>query len=385
MGDDLKTEMNILIGKSKKNSKLNKNETAEAVTGLGLLLIEDKSNLGYVVNALVELNYAITEIYFKNIFPTLDEQQKTDLIDQFLLNDKVNKNAANFGINRGLIIINALLGAGNNDKYLHNILRFCAKRAYGKDSYQKAGELLFKACFKKTEKKLLLVDYSTWQESELRTLSAWIEVAVSKTKDKSIIDAHNDFLDKYNLPKVKKTEMDKEAGTETNGVFNRKPQKENDKSSTLPKEKIIRLINDIQLEASNLLQTVEASKSTIEKLNNEKMELDKRMLDLVSTNNQLKAEIEEHLQKISDNENKINELNVRLMNAFDADKAQQNFELISLKNDLVRRLKIDYEDYKILAAKEPNLQYYEALLGIIESIFDTLGKKGIVLNINIEV
>ena len=167
-----------------------------------------------------------------------------------------------------------------------------------------------------------------------------------KPRLNQLLNAHNDFLDRYNLPKSKKTEMDKETGTEANGGSNRKPQKENDKSSTLPKEKIIRLINDIQLEASNLLQTVEASKSTIEKLNNEKMELDKRILNLVSTNNQLKAEIEEHLQKISDNENKINELNVRLMNAFDADKAQQNFELISLKNDLVRRLKIDYETIK---------------------------------------
>lgn len=383
--DDLKEEIELLKDKSKKNSKLNKNETAEAVTDLSLLLTEDKSNLDYVVDTLVELNYAVTEVFFESIFPTLEEQCKTDIINQFLLNEKIKKNAANFGINRGLIIINALLGTGNNDKHLHNILKFCAKRAYGKDSYQKAGELLIKTCFKKTEKKLFLVDYSTWQESELRTLSAWIEVAISKTKVKSITDAHNDFLDKYNLPKVKKTEMDKETGTEAKGGSNRKPQKENDKSSTLPKEKIIRLINDIQLEASNLLQTVEASKSTIEKLNNEKMELDKRILNLVSTNNQLKAEIEEHLQKISDNENKINELNVRLMNAFDADKAQQNFELISLKNDLVRRLKIDYEDYKILATKESNLQYYEALLGIIESIFDTLGKKGIVLNKNLGV
>ena len=186
--DDLKEEIELLKDKSKKNSKLNKNETAEAVTDLSLLLTEDKSNLDYVVDTLVELNYAVTEVFFESIFPTLEEQCKTDIINQFLLNEKIKKNAANFGINRGLIIINALLGTGNNDKHLHNILKFCAKRAYGKDSYQKAGELLFKTCFKKTEKKLFLVDYSTWQESELRTLSAWIEVAISKTKVKSITE-----------------------------------------------------------------------------------------------------------------------------------------------------------------------------------------------------
>lgn len=383
--DDLREEIEVLIEKSKKNSKLSKSDTAVAVSALSALLADDIGNFDYVVNALIELSYAITEVFFANIFPTLDELYKTELINLFLINDKVKKNAANFGINRGLIIINALLDAGDNDKYLHNILKFCAERAYGKGSYQKTGELLLKTCFKKTQDKLLLIDYSEWQENELKTLSTWIEVAVSKTNDDLIFGAYDNFLDKYNLPKNNRHGIKK--GQANYGETDKTPplQKENGKKTAIPsEERIIRLIYDLQFEANNLLRSAKNSENAIKMLTNEKTELENKNSDLFSINNRLKAEIEEHLQEIDDNKKNIGELNVRLKNAFDADKQQQNFELISLKNDLARRLKIDYEDYKILAAKEPDLQYYEALIGIIESIFDTLGKKGIILNKNLE-
>ena len=390
--DNINGKIGLYIEKNKKNSKLNKTEVSEVVTLLKEVLDRNNSSIDDVINILLELHYSVTEEFFRNVFVTLNEQVKNDLISKFLSADKIVKNASNFGINRTLIIVNELLQTTGNDEYIHTVLKASAKKAYGKDGGQKAGELLCKICFKKSKGKLFLLDYLEWQETELRNFSVWLDNAITHTTDAEIIANYYAFVEKYNLPKSKKTDVMNVSIPKTDVNTTMKPQK-TEIDNTAPKkehrEKITILVSELELEADRIVnerlklsKEIEEIKSKLEQLNKDKVGLEMQLSEANIKNSLMQEQIGIKDKEIIDSEKKIAEMNERLEYAYKADKRAENQELTSLKNDIIKELKLDYEAFKKLSSKEPEQYhlYYEGLMGVVENIFDSLRRKGIVIN-----
>lgn len=394
--DYFRSKINLYIEKNKKSKKLNNAEIGEVVVLLETVLAEDNSVVDEVINVLGELHYAVTLEFFKKVFTVLDGPVKTDLIKRYLLSDKIVKNSSNFGLTRNLVIVNELLQTTGNDEFTHMILKFCSKKAYGKDAGQKAGELLSKICFSSTKENLFSLDYSTWKETEIQDFSIWLNRAMTVNKDEGVSVAYKAWIEKHNLSKGKEVEVAVNPSVpEAVDNATTRPSLRAETANPNPKndqrEKIHILVSDLQSEVSKIInerlkltKTIEEIREELEQAIKDKEGLLLQLSEVRTRNDQLQDEIRIKERRIIDGETKYKEIDDRLKNAFKADKSQQNQELTSLKYDLAKRLKLEYQDYKTLASKEPDTQYYEALVGVLESIFDTLRRKGIIINNEIE-
>lgn len=393
--DYFKSKINLYIEKNKKAKKLNNAEIGEVVILLETVLSEDNAVVDEVINILGELHYAVTLEFFKKAFTVLDGPVKIDFITRYLLSDKIVKNSSNFGLTRNLVIVNELLQTTGNDEFIHVILKFCSKKAYGKDAGQKAGELLSKICFASTKDKLFSLDFSTWKEPEIQDFSIWVNRAMTVNTDEGVSVAYKAWIEKHNLSKGKEVEVvvnpsvpeavDNAARpilkVETaNANPNPNPKKDQ-------REKIQVIVSDLQSEISKIInerlklsKTNEEAKEALEQANKDKEGLILQLSEARNRIDQLQDVVRMKERQITEGETKFNEIDSRLKNAFKADKSQQNQEVTSLRNDLAKRLKTDYQDYKILASKEPDLKYYGAFVGVLESIFDTLRRKEIIIN-----
>lgn len=386
--ENYKEEIAVFIEKNKKNSKLNKSEVAEVLLIFEELLSKGDLFVKNVVHTLISLHYSLTEEFFQTVFLTLDAQQKNNLIVEFMRDNKILKNHAQFGLNRTLVVINALLETEGHDELIHSLLKFGAKKAYGKDCYQKAAELLRKICFSKTKEKLLLLDFSSWNETELINLSDWVQNAITEQTEATIVEAFDFFAKRNNLPERK----------QSNAVYvhigqpAQKPYsfgaeaKEHTKHGGHQKEKLLDLVSRIEFEAKSLINEEIRLKKEIEEIKNQLVQTKKEKEDLTlklseerDKNDKLVSQLRKKQIDLSHAENKISEIEDRLINSFNADKIQQQQELMLLRHSLEKALKHEHEDFCLLAQKEPSPQYYNALLGVIENIFDTLRRNGIVL------
>lgn len=382
-------EIRVYIEKSKKHSKLNKTEVQEVISLLESLLVNNPEGANQVVNALIELHYAVSAEFFKKIFSNLATEAKTDLVRKLLSAEKMAKNQNNFGIYRGLVVVNQLLHTSDNDEHIHSILKFCAQSAMGKDGGQKAGELLVKICFESTKDRLLSFDYSTWLDNELRVLAQWYDSAVAVSNDSTIKNTVDVFKTKYGLPTNKKVDI----------VISPGPSGESKDSSLVPsvsknavnppivkREKAVELANDLQLEIGKIInerirlsKEIDEIQGRLDRANNERESLANQLAETFSRNTQLQNDIVVKQQELKNANNEITELENRLKNSFRADKLQHNQELAALRNELAKRLMTPYEDFKNLAAKQATQDYYEALVGVLEDVFRLLNKNGIVV------
>lgn len=392
--DYSRNKINLYIEKNKKSKKLNNAEIGEVVVLLETVLAEDNSVVDEVINVLGELHYAVTIEFFKKAFTVLDGPVKSNFITRYLLSDKIVKNTNNFGLTRNLVIVNELLQATENDEFIHIILKFCYKKAYGKDAGQKAGELLSKICFASTKDKLFSLDYSTWKETELQDFSNWVNRAMTVNADEGVSAAYKEWIEKHNLSKGKEVEVvvnpavpEAVDNATTRPILKAETANPNPNPKKDQREKIQVLVSDLQSEISKIInerlklsKTNEEVNGELEQANKDKEGLLLQLSEARNRNDQLQDIVRMKERQIIEGETKFNEIDSRLKNSFKADKSQQNQELTALKNDLAKRLKLEYQDYKTLASKEPDTQYYEALVGVLESIFDTLRRKGIIIN-----
>lgn len=372
------------IEKNKKNSKLNKSQTQEVVSILRQALDDQNFNIDNIINVLLELHYSVTTEFFKEAFNTLGESRKLCIIDKFVRAEKIIKNTNNFGINRFLFIINELLQTKENEEYIHMLLKACAKKAYGDDGGLKSGKLLAEVCFKHTQDKIYSLDFSKWEEEDLRKLLAWLDKAVAHTSDATIIDAHNKFVEKYKLPINKKVTVVTFPKTEDGSD---KPHQCLSKPKIEPQEKIFSLIKELHDEAFKMLEErlkikgeLDEVKDKLAKVTDEKQNIALKLSDAQVKIEQLQEVIKIKEEELLDAKRAIADLDERLKKSFNSDNIRYNQELSSLKNDLAKRLKPDYQDFIKLRAKEPTAEYYAAILDVVENVFHTLRKKGIDLN-----
>lgn len=395
--ENFKEKIEYYIEKNKKNSKLNKSETAEVVLALKTELVEGRITTDEAIGTLLNLHYSVTAEFIKNAFDKLDDQIKMEFVNKFLSTKKVVKNSNNFGITRCLVVINELLKTTENNELIHVILKVCAKRAYGKDGGQKAADLLAKICFKDTKSKLFLLDYSGWQETELRNLAFWIYNAIVKISDKQIIADYGTFVEKYNLPKSKKIHIDNSQNPRADINNTTETIAKTEEEDTRPE---IEFETEIEILVSNLQRGIEKTlnnrfellsqeleqiKTGLEQLNKNRQSVVSQLMETSNKNLLLQEQLNIKDKQLMAVEKKMAEMDERLQYAYNADRRAEYQELSALKNDLIKELRLDYDAFQKLASKEPDQYhiYYEGLVGVIENIFDSLRRKGIIIkNVN---
>jgi len=170
------------------------------------------------------------------------------------------------------------------------------------------------------------------------------------------------------------------------GAANTPTSKKKGKASN-KKDKIIELTEALNKETTkilnknkSLLKDVKELSSKLEKTEKERDTLLSKLSEVENMNIKFQNEIELMEQKINDAEEEIMQLKYRLQESFDADKLTQNQMLESFKMEIAKLLKADYKDYKKLSSNEPSLDYYEGLLFVLESVFDVLNRKGIIVS-----
>ena len=382
------------IEKNKRNSKLNRTEAEGVCLLLKEKILEDPKSIPDVIEILLDLHYSITADFTNNAFRCFDKKTQDEIIYSFVRAEKVKKNANGFGIARCLVIVNALLDGTEHAQHVHYMLKDCSKKALGKDSH-KSGELLYKNCIASNGTKIFFLDYSEWQETELKNLSYWLDNAILFKPRDELLNAYSAFLSKYNLPHRKN------VGAENNARCNTFPETTPPVITNFPalskkKEfsdgglgKIGDLISSLHSECEKIinekqklsLELVE-QKMKIEHADKEKNDMKLRVIEVEGLNNQLREKLAIKDIEINGLESKISDMSARLEYAYKADKRTENQELVVMRNDLAKYLKLDYEAFQKLALKEPHQYqtYYEALISIMNNIFVSLQRKGIVIN-----
>jgi uncharacterized protein YoxC len=382
-----KEKMNEYVERNKKNSRLVKTEIDEVCALIRTGFVDGSALIDDIVELLLNLNPAVTSHFAKEIFLNLSHETRVEFVSEFLSSEKIVKNAAHFGVGRCILLVNELLGIPGAEELVHVILKASAKKAYGKDGGQKAGEILYRLCLKSTRARLLSLDYSQWSETELINLSTWLESAMVHIDDEDVIASYRAFVDKYSLPH--NSRVFREVQPISSLVL---PTSASANEASIIAEgvhKIDLMIHSLQSEVNGILhekatlsKEVEEVRSKLDYVIKENERLTSQLFELRENNSQLQEQIRMREMEVSTAREKISEMNERLEYAYKADKRAENQELVALKNDLARFLKLDYEAFKKLSAKEPpeyNI-YYEGLVGVIENVFDSLRRKGIVFN-----
>ncbi|MBT9151240.1 MAG: hypothetical protein DDT40_01428 [candidate division WS2 bacterium] len=361
---------------------LNKGEVIEVIGLLGDIV---ENSMIEVIAVLMKLHYGVTAEFIHKVYLPFSESLKGDFICNFLNHEKIVKNTGNFGLTRSLVVLSELLQV--KDENVYTVLKWCLKRAYGKDGGQKAGKLLSKFVLDKTEGELFQLDFLNWEAIGLREFSAWAGDAVKEANSDLLEQAYIEFMDKYSLPQrvLMTGENRKETVEEPLRTKSDVEQIAKVKSEGKEKgEKAVLLMVDLHAEINRIVNErtllqmkVNEMASQLERTRAEKDNLVGQRAETISKNNELLNIVRNRELELKVIESKMAEMDERLRSAFSVDKYQQNQELASLKNDLAKRLRLEYKDFKELEAKEPTPQYYEAVLCVVENIFNTLRIKGI--------
>ncbi|MDR1702479.1 MAG: SlyX family protein [Sporomusaceae bacterium] len=81
--------------------------------------------------------------------------------------------------------------------------------------------------------------------------------------------------------------------------------------------------------------------------------------------------------QLEENETKIINLTERLKNSFHMDNISRNQELVTLKTNIAKRLKLEYSDFLDSKHSECNVDNFIACIGSLERIFMVLRQHGI--------
>lgn len=356
--------------------RLNKADIEQALSICTVALNSDAAPVVEVITAIVNMNFAIIPPFTEEIFLRLKPQTQHKALEVFLGSDKIVSNAQHYGIRRNVLMATSLLGSDGNDVFIHGLLRMATAQYEEKGSNSKVNEILVGKM-----KALFSLDYSIWSHDELVVFVRWMEeVSVTAEDKKSVSEFVQKWgTDRNSAPKSEES-LDKPA------VVTEKLHSKSEPQRTTPTlqeqgEGLIRQLREVlihlQRDAKHYEKENDQTRAALERLKGEysilqsyveELELDKRFLqDSITT-------LETQVQTLSTENVQLNE---RLENVLLADQNQAKFELEAFRSDLSKRLGPDYKDFLHLSNVEPTPTYFEALLGVLDGVFDTLRRKGI--------
>ncbi len=355
--------------------RLNKADIEQALSICRATLNSDVPPLVEVITAIVNMNFAIIPPFTEEIFLSLKPSVQHKALEVFLGSDKIVSNIQCYGIRRNVLMATSLLDSDVNDVFIHGLLRMATIQYEEKGSNPKVNEI-----FLGKMKTLFSLDYSIWSHDELVVFLRWMEeVAVTAEDKKSVSEFVQKWrTDRNKAPKSEES-LDKPAVVTKELHSKSEPQR----TPTLQEqgEGLIRQLREVliqlQRDAQHYEKKNDQTRADLERLKYEysilesyieELELDKHFLQDSIT------KLEMQVQTLSTENGQLNE---RLENVLLADQNQAKFELEAFRSDLSKRLGPDYKDFLHLSNVEPTPTYFEALLGVLDGVFDTLRRKGI--------
>ena len=150
-------------------------------------------------------------------------------------------------------------------------------------------------------------------------------------------------------------------------------------------ENRLRNSEEIKKERDEIKASTLMLKEDLTKQKNEIVSLQEKNNTIVNTNNELKnavAKLENQLieskQMLNDSQNEEKKLLMKLDNVESAYSHAGQMEVSAIVGKIKSRLASAHEKYIEIKAKEPDIDYYDVLLDILDEIFKVLKKNGIV-------
>lgn len=343
-------------------------------------------DLNEVVQALLKFPCDICYKFTRQLFVSFDTDIQTQILNIF------DKNVKPIKYSHIFCFCAAMFENGMNTAY--SVLKSeMSKVLCGKEINKQIFQCLERA-IPIIKSDFMWSKFEGWDERSLNLYSAFLYGFIEYTKKeqykKYLIMWFNN--NDHKLPKSYLNEVaEKNQASADESILQTTPQGNSRKSIT-------ELTEEINIE---YLSIVSQLKDASENNNTLNLDLDKAKKQIVSLQNSLRNESDSSKKLISDNEllktklvesekmlkeyisliaeyrEQILQLTSKYSNVESAYEHAGQQEVDTLRNKIKSRLSSEYEKYKEIKAKEPDLDYYEMLLLMLDEIYKVLKKNGI--------
>lgn len=416
-----------------KKSKIGKEDMKQASILL-YDLFSTNNNIEEIVDYMYKFYYKVSGIFFDMNYSKLSEEDKNQIIVQFIKEKRFHDNKAGSSIYTGFCIIEALLNNDSKDEnvflLLNNLTLLAEKTKFNKlsnntfknfleNSYEiffnlnfhELSELELKRLFRYMSAALGDISnltYGTaiinWMNMFGFSVSPEIYIEINKSdsnnsdnKDKLVGKQHtkNELNNENNGDRdkeliVKPTEEGNISNKNQKNILSKKedPKKENKIMNLLMTEakNITETLEKANVEAAKLFNSILTKNNTINNLEEKLKEKDEKIYSLevqigeyYSMNIKIENEMDKLTKELSGKNAIIENLNERLKISFKADDITKKQDLITMKKDIASSIKRQYKDFIQYKNEDCNEDNYEALKVTINQVFRALIRNGIEL------
>lgn len=366
-----------------KGSKIGINDTDKAAKIIYDIYVKnnDKTEL---IESLLSFNYKIIGSFVAKYLVMIDE--KEEILNLIFINKKYKEKITYLALS---IITKCLNGVNTESIAIKTLLNICTEITLT-DKYNKIfGENMYKI-MTESSYRLLSCDFSNLSLNENKKIYRCFQECLHQNKDQYLTEKVNIWSGKYiseteepnNVVVISEKKEDKKLNEVKNHLD--KDKGKNIDENIIAFEKLNKLLVDSNNEIDKLFNKVFIKNQTLIKLEealnlknnelNEKIEENKlnykRVLELEYEMNKLKATMKEKEEENID-------LRERLKLSFSADEISKNQEIVTLKNNISKSIRLQYDDFIENSSAECTEDNYEALKVIINQVFRALKKYGI--------
>lgn len=380
-----------------KKSKIGNADSMEAAELIYKIHCSNK-DFEMLVNFLYDFYYRISGIFAKKYYLLFTAEERNIFIEGFIKNKKFNENLSGAAHYRGFAILSEIIQKDNYDANFYKLINSLAKIAEKNNGFNKNSCETFLNFLNSTKAELFELDFSSVSEAEIKRLFRYTNAAISGMDNYEYKGKMTSFFAKYSLvlsektgfieikQTVKATEIqkaEKKIETPKAAQTATKPEKSLEVESV---QAIVKVLQTANQEVEKLLDNVFNKNNTIqnllEKLNAAANEISLLKAEIDNKNTKITA-LNEHIDNLKEHnleqEAKIKELDERLKLSFNADDISKKQELMTLKTDIAKAIKLQYEDFSENKNESCNEDNYEALKVTLNQVFRSLKRYGIEL------
>lgn len=427
--NEIKKQLDDLYNEYKENkSQLNGGQTQKAADLLVKMTASAESSVSMMGNELSRFSADVCNLYFNSFTKTVKPSVEVidELISAFIATD-TNKSKSQFYIQKYIYIVTAVIKNRNEvalvSKQLPKLVNNIARSAMTSEKYRKK----FQTLVNSSNGVIYLLDFTGTNENSLKNIWNITKILYPDLSKAKYEDYIKEWAEKYGFIDSKSAKAEKETEKKNNTAIKEESVTAHDELKSAPKtetteknntEKVTstpenpvspekNVTENYVLSATQNLYTeihkeitaeTENVKSAIndavfplqETMKNFQQELNK-CLELTTTNMHLQIKIAELEQQVKEAnqcvyvdensktamEEKIQELDEKLKEAYSLNSREASLEAERIKNDISKSLTFCYEDWLEYEFSEYSKENYESLQAMIKRIFRALEKNGI--------
>ncbi|HHV82461.1 MAG TPA: hypothetical protein GXX43_02190 [Tepidanaerobacter syntrophicus] len=397
-------DLELLLDKYKRNSKLNANDSENAMKWIECLLKNEPHYLEKAIEYVFEFSNDIGISAFFNYYKMADEEEKMKTIEKFTTCKEFETNLSNKSVNRATALIGLMLKENPEDSNINYLLKAATRLILGKNKKD-----ISKQCAEYFRKNIidtagdeffnLKINEAIFTEEDFNLLKKWVIVSAFTaeelykpqvllkllqwlTDQNYEVNFSNEDIDAI-LPYYEKWDAEIKAVLDNSplaDMFKKEPRKQSvvhpAKAALMSLEaEIVRLIeenNTLKLDLNNKNDIINRLEIKVNELLNNIDELERNLNKKIIEISDKDKEIESIKKNKEDLEN-------RLKAAINLNAREENESLNNLKSKLSSQLKQDYSDFCKIMEKPMTKELGDILLVVTENIFNVLINNGITL------